>query len=56
MLPGGITQQQNESHLKNKQVSYKVEGKVRWMGKEGKSSGVKNVFYACELGITTKLF
>ncbi|NXS50117.1 ASGL1 asparaginase, partial [Balaeniceps rex] len=34
------------SHLKNKQLSYEVERKVRWKGKEGKSSGVKNVFYA----------
>lgn len=56
MLLDGIAQQQNESHLKNKQVSYKVERKVRWMGKEGKSSGVKNVFYACEVCMNTKLF
>jgi len=44
MLMGGTAQQQNKSDLKNKQVSHKVKRKVRWMRKEGESSGVKKVF------------
>lgn len=56
MLLDGIARQQNEHHLENNPVSYKVERKVRWAVKEWKASGVKNVFCACEVGINTKLF